>query len=78
MTSLMSESVRIIDKFNAGKFNLWKFKIEMYLAYMNLWDIVDRSEEHSSSNVDPKVLNEYQKWIKKTMFVIGFNWWTIN
>ena len=45
----------------------------MWLAYMDLWDIVDRSEVPSPSNVDPKVLKDYQRHVKKAMFIIGFN-----
>ena len=31
----------------------------MLLTFINLWDIVDGSEETLPSNVDPKVLKEY-------------------
>ena len=73
VTSFECEADRIINKFNGGKFNLWKFKIEMWLASMNLWDIVDRSEEPPSSNADPKVFKEYQRRVKKTLSIIGLN-----
>ena len=45
MTSFESKAARIIDKFNGENFNLWKFKIKMLLASMDLWDIVDGSEK---------------------------------
>ena len=60
MRSFESKIVRIIDNFNGGNFNLWKFKIEILLASMDFMDIVDRSEETSPSNVNPKMLKEYQ------------------
>ena len=55
------------------RFNIWKFKIKMLLASMDLWDIVDGSEEASPSNADPKVLKEYQRRIKKAMSIITLN-----
>jgi hypothetical protein len=58
MTSFEIVSARIMDKFNTKKFNLWKFKIEMLLASMDLWDIVDGSEEPLPSDADTKVLKE--------------------
>ena len=73
MASFESEAARVIDKFNEGNFNLWKFKIEMLLAFMDLWDIVDKSEEAPPSNADPKVLKEYQRCVKKAMSIIGLN-----
>lgn len=78
MASFESKVVRIIDKINERKFDIWKFKIKIFLASMNIWDIVDGNDEPLSSNVDPKILTKYQRRVKKTMFVIGFNWWTIN
>jgi hypothetical protein len=73
MTSFESKATRIIDKFNGRKFNLWKFKIKILLASMDLWDIVDGCEEPPPSNADSKMLKEYQKRVKKDMFIIGFN-----
>ena len=45
----------------------------MLLASMDLWDIVNKYEEPLPSNVDPKVLKEYERHIKKAMFIIGLN-----
>ena len=67
MPSFESKAARIIDNVNGRKFNLWKFKIEMLLVFMNLQDIVDKSYEPPPSNVDPKVLKEYQKRVRKAM-----------
>lgn len=44
MASFESEATRVIDNFNGGNFKLWKFKIKMLLAFMDLWDIVDASK----------------------------------
>ena len=71
MASFESEAARIIDKFNGKKCNIWKFKIEMLLVSMDLWNIVDASEEAPPSNTDPKVLKEYQIRVKKTLSIIG-------
>lgn len=64
MASSKSKAARIMKKFNGRKFNLWKFKIKM-LASMNLWNIVDGSEEASPSNADLKVLKDKPKTCQK-------------
>ena len=56
MAYLESEVARVMDKFYREKFSLWKFKMEMVLAFVDLWDIVDGSKEAPPSNADPKVL----------------------
>lgn len=43
-----------MDKFNGEKFSLGKYKMEMVLAFMNFWDIVNDSKHTSSTNADPK------------------------
>jgi hypothetical protein len=73
MASFEGESAKVIDKFNGENFNLWKFKMEMVLASMDLWEIVDGSEEAPPSNADPKVIKEYQRRAKKAMSTIGIN-----
>ena len=73
MASFKSEATRIIKKFIGGNFNLWRLKIEMLLASMDLCDILDRSQETLPSNVDPKVLKEYQRHIKNVMSIIDIN-----
>jgi len=67
------ENTRIIDKFNGENFNLWKFKMEMVLASIDLSEIVDGSEETPPSNADPKVIKEYQRRAKKAMSTIAIN-----
>ena len=73
MTSFEGESAKIIDMFHEERFNLWKFKIEMLSAFIDLWDIIDRSEKASPSNADPKVMKEYVRHVRKAMSVIGLN-----
>lgn len=41
MTSFAGEGIEAINKFNEKNFNLWKFKLEMELAYVDLWKIVN-------------------------------------
>ena len=38
MGSFENESGRVIDKFKGDNFNLWKFKMEMVLESMDLWE----------------------------------------
>lgn len=40
---------------------------------MDFWKILDDSKEAPPSNVDPKALKEYQRRLKKDMFIIGPN-----
>ncbi len=60
MASFEGESVRVIDKFNGENFSLWKFKMEMVLASMDLWEIVDGSEDAPPSDAGPKIIKGYQ------------------
>ena len=62
MAYFQSIGAKIMDKFHAEKFSLWKYKMEMVLTFMDLWDIVD-----------PKVLKEYQMRVKKAMSIIDLN-----
>ncbi len=73
MASFEGESARVIDKFNGENFSLWKFKMEMVLASMDLWEIVEGSEEAPPSDADPKVIKDYQRRVKKAMSTIRIN-----
>ncbi len=73
LASFEGESARVIDKFNGENFSFWKFKMEMVLASMDLWEIVDGFEEAPPSNADPKIIKEYQRHVKKAMSIIGIN-----
>ena len=73
MAYLENEGARIMDKFHTERFRLRKFKMEVVLASMKFWDIVNGSKKAPLSNSDPKVLKEYQRRIKKVMSIIGLN-----
>jgi hypothetical protein len=73
MTSFEGESAKTIDKFHGERFNLWKFKIEMLSTSMDLWDIIDGSEDAPPSNADPKVKKEYERRVRKAVSVTGLN-----
>ena len=45
----------------------------MFLAAMDLWNIVDGSKDATPSIAEPKVLKYYQWCIKIAMFIIGCN-----
>jgi hypothetical protein len=79
MTSFESKAAKIINNFNVGNLSLWKFKTKMLLAFIDLQDIVDRSEETPPSNLDSKVLKEYQRRIKRKQCPSSASTWqTIN
>ena len=37
MTSFVGDGVKVIDQFKRNNFNLWKFKLEVGLAFVDLW-----------------------------------------
>jgi hypothetical protein len=47
--------------------------MEMVLASMDLWEIVEGSEEAPPSDANPKVIKDYQRHVKKAMSTIGIN-----
>ena len=65
MAAFEGESAKVIDKFNGVNFSLWKFKMEMVLASMDLWEIVDGSEKAPAADGDAKAIKEYQRREKK-------------
>lgn len=73
MAYLKSEGVRVMNKFHKEKFTLWKFKLKIVLASMDLWGIIDRSKKVSPSNAYPELLKEYQRRIEKAISIIGLN-----
>ena len=50
-----------------------ELKMEMALVSMDVRDIVDGFKKIPPFNVDPKLLQEYQRCIRKTMFIISLN-----
>ena len=73
MTSLKGEGIRVIDKFNGENFNIWKFKLDMNLAFVELWDIVDESKEVPCSNFNSKVKRKQERRVKKTISITMIN-----
>ena len=59
MKSFKSEAAKIVHKFYEKNFYLWRFKIKILLASIDLWDIVDGSKKTPPSNADSKMLREY-------------------
>ena len=47
--------------------------MDMALASVDFWDIVDGSEKAPPSNMESKVLKEYQRRVKKAMSIIVLN-----
>ena len=66
------EAAIVIYKIHREKF--WNFKMEMVLTSVDLWNIIEGSEKAPPSNVDPKVLKDYQRHAKKAISIIGLNW----
>ncbi len=59
MASFEGENAKVIDKFNGENFNLWKFKMEMVLASMDLWEIVeDNTSVSNDLEMRPSGRNE--------------------
>ena len=73
MTYLGNEGDVVMNKFYGERTSLWKFKMEMFLASMNLWDIVNESKKALPSNANRKVLKEFLMHIKKVVSIISLN-----
>ena len=52
MVYLESKGARVMDKFHREKFSLSKFIMEMVLASMDLWNIVDGFKKAPVCNAD--------------------------
>lgn len=50
----------------------------MMLDSMDLWGMVDKSKATLLPNVDSKVKKMYQRWVKKSMYIIMLNVCSIN
>lgn len=61
MATFDGESTTIIDNFKGENSNLKKFNMELVLASMDLWKIVDDTEEPPSFDQDPKVKKNYDQ-----------------
>ena len=69
MAYLGRKRARVMDKFHGERFSLWKFKMKMVLAFMDLWDIVNESKKDPL----PQVLKVYPMCVKKAMSIINLN-----
>ena len=65
--------LKLYDKFNEKNFNFWKFKINMGLASVDLWGIMDEFEVGPPFNVAPRVRKKYQMFVKMVMSIIVLN-----
>jgi len=73
MATFENESARSIDKFNGENFRLWKFRMEMVLASMDLWEIVEETEEPPPKDGDAKEIKEYNRRAKKALSIISLS-----
>jgi hypothetical protein len=78
MTSFEGENARVIDKFNGENFNLWKFKMEMVLASMDLWEIVDGFEEAPHPMRTPKPSRSTNDAQRRPCPPLASTWWIVN
>lgn len=65
MTLVEGDGSRVINKLNGENFNLLKFKLEMGLASVDLWAIVDKSKASSHSKCWSKSKEEISKACEK-------------
>lgn len=78
MALLEDHNVRVIDKFNGENFNLWNPKLEMQLASMDLWNIVDKYEEIPPSNNGPKWRKNIKDVWRRQCPILCSTWQTID
>jgi hypothetical protein len=58
MSSFQMESLKVMEKFDGGNFQLWKFKMRMMLSKHGLWKFVDGSATLPSEEVATTDYNE--------------------
>lgn len=73
MASLEGDGAKINEKFKGENFNIWKFKLKMGLASVDLWDIVDEFVAPPPSNTDKKAKKKYKKRAKNAISIIALN-----
>lgn len=73
MASLEGDSAKINDKFKGENFNIWKFKLEIGLASVDLWGLVDKFVAPSPSNTNQKAKKKYKKCAKNAISIIALN-----
>lgn len=72
MASSKGEGLRVIEKFRGDNFYHWKKKMELLLASLDLWDIVDESKDPLSDNANIEV-KEYKHRERKAFEMIATN-----
>ena len=78
MASLEDERVMVLEKFNGTNFNLWKFKMNLALSSMDLWEIVEGTEEAPPCDASDKDKKEYQRRVRNAMSRLASTWWMRN
>lgn len=73
MASSEGEGLRVIEKFRGNNFYHWKVKMELLLASLDLWDIVDESEDPPSLDASPKDHKDFKRREKKAFGMIATN-----
>jgi hypothetical protein len=73
MASFEGEGLKIVEKFRGDNFHVWKAKIELLLSTLDLWKIVDESEEAPGEEASSKVRKDYHKREKKALGTIAMN-----
>jgi hypothetical protein len=58
------ESLKVMEKFHGGNFQLWKFKMRMMLSKHGLWKFVDKgatlpSEEVATTDYNKKKMKAF-------------------
>ncbi len=62
MSSFQMESLKVMEKFDGGNFQLWKFKMRMMLSKHGLWKFVDGTA--TISNDEDQITNYNKKATK--------------
>lgn len=66
-------SLKVVEKFRGDDFHVWKAKMELQLATLDLWDIVDESEVAPSLEASLEVQKDFQRREKKALGTIAMN-----
>lgn len=67
------EDLRMIKKFRSDNFYYWKKKIDLLLTSLDLWNIVDESEELSSDDAHVNMKKKYKICKKKAFDMMALN-----
>lgn len=73
MASSEGEGLRVIENLRGENFYHWKIKIELLLASLDLWNIVDESKEAPIIDVDMNEKKEFKCRKKKSFGLIATN-----